>query len=104
MLQGGHGARWLPASVRGMDPEPLLLQTGPETFELHRPARPAQSLRLRHRTRRGLGLAGVAPHTVARELLVFLEERGATPAQDADLGAVAGRFPEFVDELRSRLG
>lgn len=91
-------------SVRGMDPEPLLLQTGPETFELHRPGRPAQTLRLRHHTRRGLGLTGVAPHTVARELLVFLDERGGLPRQETDLGAAAGRFPEFVDELRSRLG
>ena len=84
--------------------DPVVLQTGPETFEVwagsHRLA-----ASLAHHTRRGLGLQGVPPVAVATEMVRFLLERDALPAGDeVDLGRAAGRFPELTDELRSRLG
>lgn len=97
--------------------EPTVLQTGPETFEVWVEGHRA-SARLSHRTRRGLGLSGVPPVEVASELVRFLCERHAWPwsgsresvdvgadlRREVDLGPAAGRFPEFTEELRARLG
>jgi hypothetical protein len=89
--------------------EPVLLQTGPETFEVRVAGRAPLRAELAHHTRRGLGLHGVPPLTVATEIVRFLLERDALPTPDGtaedpvSLGARAGRFPGFVDELRSRL-
>lgn len=81
----------------------MLLQTGPETFEVHTGGRPPVRVTLPHHTRRGLGLHGVPPLAVATEIVRFLLERDGLPDGDVTLGAAAGRYPEFVDELRSRL-
>ena len=87
--------------------EPTLLQTGPETFEVWVAGRRLQA-RVRHHTRRGLGLTGLPPLQVAAEMVAFLVERDALPADatDAgpvDLGRAVGRFPEAMEELRVRL-
>lgn len=88
---------------------PTLLQTGPETFQVFLGHGRTITASLPHHTRRGLGLTGVAPLAVATEIVRFLQERGelsgtgATPER-VSLGVAAGRYPEFVDELRSRLG
>jgi hypothetical protein len=84
-------------------PEVTLLQTGPETFTVWVHDRTLEA-RLAHRTRRGLGLVGVPPLEVAREMVRFLLERDALPAASVDLGPAVGRFPEFSEELRARLG
>lgn len=84
--------------------EPALLQTGPETFRVHLPDGRAFDATLAHHTRRGLGLHSVAPVVVATETVRFLLERGALDGQDhVVLGELAGRFPEFAEEMRSRL-
>jgi hypothetical protein len=80
-----------------------LLQTGPETFEVRCPGRAPITASLAHHTRRGLGLQGVPPLTVATELVRFLLERDDLPEGEVALGPAAGRYPEVVDELRSRL-
>jgi hypothetical protein len=82
----------------------VLLQTGPETFEVLGVGRDPVSATLSHTTRRGLGLHGVPPLTVATEIVRFLLERDGLPAGEVALGAAAGRYPEFVEELRHRLG
>lgn len=91
-------------------PEPTVLQTGPETFDVWVDGRRLHA-RLAHRTRRGLGLAGVPPVQVATELVAFLAERDALPpagpggeVAEVELGRAAGRFPELTEELRARLG
>jgi hypothetical protein len=88
-----------------MEP-PVLLQTGPETFQIMLGEGRRVAARLPHHTRRGLGLQGVPPLTVATEIVAFLLEREGIDAEREDelvLGAAAGRYPEFVDELRGRL-
>ncbi len=85
---------------------PVLLQTGPETFQVMLGHGRRVAARLAHHTRRGLGLQGVPPLTVATEIVAFLLERETIDTEQGDeleLGAAAGRYPEFVDELRSRL-
>ncbi len=90
--------------------EPMLMQTGPETFRAALPDGRLLELRLAHHTRRGLGLPTVPPRAVATEMVCLLLERGALPdglAPDGgvlDLGPATLRFPEAVDELRARLG
>lgn len=96
-----------PARLLRMDADaPTVLQTGPESFEVWIDGR-RSSARLAHRTRRGLGLQGVPPVEVVTEMVRFLREREAWPPLDdaggIDLGPAAGRFPEFREELRSRL-
>jgi hypothetical protein len=90
------------ATVRGME-TPTLLQTGPETFRVLLGDGRERTVTLPHHTRRGLGLHGVPPLTVAREIVRFLLERGDDLPDQASLGAVAGRHVGFVDELRGRL-
>ena len=85
--------------------DPTVLQTGPESFDVWVGGR-RLAVRLAHHTRRGLGLQGVPPVHVATEMVIFLAERDALPAEsdgDVELGPAVGRFPESVDELRSRL-
>jgi hypothetical protein len=82
---------------------PALLQTGPETFQVLLGEGRTVAAHLPHHTRRGLGLQGVPPLTVATEIVAFLLERGGIEGDEVALGAAAGRYPEFVDELRSRL-
>ena len=86
-----------------MGDAPTLLQTGPESFRVWVAGRRLDA-RLAHRTRRGLGLQGVPPLEVATEMVRFLHERDALPEQTVDLGPAVGAFPEFVEELRARLG
>jgi hypothetical protein len=88
---------------RGAMDELVLLQTGPETFEVRTGQGPPVRATLPHHTRRGLGLHGVPPLTVAMEIVRFLLERDGLPEGTVVLGAAAGRYPGFVDELRSRL-
>jgi hypothetical protein len=88
-----------------VDDDLVVLQTGPETFRVLGGGRDLTAT-LAHHTRRGLGLHGVPPVQVATELARFLDERGALPQEHAGalpLAGLAGRFPGFVDELRSRL-
>jgi hypothetical protein len=82
----------------------VLLQTGPETFEVFASGRDRVTVTLSHATRRGLGLHGVPPLTVATEIVRFLVERDGLPHGEVALGPAAGRHPEFVEELRHRLG
>jgi hypothetical protein len=82
----------------------VLLQTGPETFEVRRAGAGVVTATLSHATRRGLGLHGVPPLAVATEIVRFLLERDGLPEGELALGPAAGRYPEFVEELRHRLG
>lgn len=90
--------------------EPLVLQTGPETFQVALPDGRVVQARLEHRTRRGLGLPTVPPPVIATEMINFLAERGSLGADEVpdrstvELGPATLRFPEAVDELRARLG
>jgi hypothetical protein len=88
-----------------VDDELVVLQTGPESFRVLGGGRDLTAT-LAHHTRRGLGLHGVPPVQVATEIARFLLERDALPAsgEDVALASAAGRFPGFVDEVRSRLG
>jgi hypothetical protein len=85
--------------------ELVVLQTGPESFRVLGGGRDLTAT-LAHHTRRGLGLHGVPPVQVATEIARFLLERDALPREGVELPlvTVAGRFPGFVDEVRSRLG
>jgi hypothetical protein len=83
--------------------DPTVLQTGPESFDVWVDGR-RFTARLAHHTRRGLGLQGVPPLQVATEMVVFLVERDALPADtEVELGPAVGRYPEATEELRSRL-
>lgn len=85
--------------------EPVVLQTGPETFDVWVGGR-RLAVRVGHHVRRGLGLQGVPPVQVASEMIVFLDERDALPSDtegEIELGRAVGRFPEATEELRSRL-
>lgn len=82
---------------------PTLLQTGPETFQVLLGDGRQVTATLPHHTRRGLGLHGVPPLTVAREVVSFLLEQGEQLEGEVALGAAAGQHPGFVEELRSRL-
>lgn len=83
---------------------PTVLQTGPEDFEVWAGGG-RRRVRLAHRTRRGLGLAGVPPVEVVREMIRFLVERDDLgDADPLDLGPAVGRHAEAVEELRARLG
>lgn len=89
--------------------QPPVLQTGPDRFRVFPAHGPSVEVVLAHHTRRGLGLAGVPPLAVATEMVMFLLERGESLIGiDHDvplsLGQAVGRYPEFVDELRARLG
>jgi hypothetical protein len=86
-----------------MTVEPTLLQTGPESFQVLLGGGRIVEATLPHHTRRGLGLHGVPPLAVATEIVRFLLERDALDGDRIALGAAAGRHPEFVEELRSRL-
>lgn len=61
-------------------------------------------VRLPRRTRQGLGLHGVAPSAIVEEGIRFLLERVAIAdlPTDMSLPAEAGRYPEWVEELRVR--
>lgn len=83
--------------------EPALLQTGPETFRVLLGGGHEIIAELPHHTRRGLGLTGVPPLIVAAEIVRFLDERDALAGPTISLGAAAGRFPEFVEEISARL-
>ncbi len=85
-----------------MEP-PTLMQTGPETFRVLCGDGRALSATVAHHTRRGLGLSGVPPLTVATEMVRFLQEQGATLEDGMDLGAAAVSHLGAVEELRSRL-
>ncbi|GGI09237.1 hypothetical protein [Egicoccus halophilus] len=86
--------------------EPVVLQTGPETFQVLLGGGRRLDATLAHHTRRGLGLHGVPPVQVATEIVRFLLERDGLPDDDGPLvlAALAGRHPEFVEEIRARLG
>ena len=81
----------------------MLLQTGPETFRVMLGGGRQVEVTLAHHTRRGLGLTGTPPLTVATEIVRFLLERDGLHGDRVCLGSAAGRYPGFFDELRSRL-
>ncbi|MFA9432796.1 hypothetical protein [Egicoccus sp. AB-alg2] len=86
---------------------PVVLQTGPETFQVLLGGGRRLDAVLAHHTRRGLGLHGVPPVQVATEIVRFLLERDGLPEpgeRPVVLAAAAGRYPEFVEEVRGRLG
>jgi len=62
------------------------------------------TVRLPRHTRAGLGLHGVAPSTIVEEGVRFLLERVTLDALPAELSlpVEAGRYPEWVEELRVR--
>ncbi len=82
---------------------PTLLQTGPETFLVLTGRGERVTVTLPLQLRRGLGLEAVPPLTVATEIVRFLHEHGDRPDPGTSLAAAAGRYPGFVEELRSRL-
>ncbi|MFA9446960.1 hypothetical protein [Egicoccus sp. AB-alg6-2] len=85
--------------------EPVVLQTGPEQFQVLLGGGRRIEATLAHHSRRGLGLHGVPPVQVATEMVRFLLERNDLPeAGPVVLAAAAGRYPEFVEEIRARLG
>lgn len=92
----------MPATVAVMA-TPTLLQTGPESFRVLLGDGRQVTATLAHHTRRGLGLHGVPPVTVATEIVAFLLEQGDALEDGVALGAAAGRYTGFVEELRSRL-
>lgn len=79
-----------------------MLQRGPETFDVWVAGRWVRT-HLPHHTRRGLNGPGTPPAHVAAEMVRFLAERGVAVEDEADLGRAVGRFPEGMEELRSRL-
>lgn len=82
----------------------MLLQIGPERFRVLLGGGREIDATLSHTTRRGLGMHGVPPLTVASEIVRFLQEHDDLPdGGDVSLGAAAGRHPGWVDELRARL-
>jgi hypothetical protein len=83
--------------------EPTLLQTGPESFRILFGGGRVVEAQLPHHTRRGLGLHGVPPLVVATEMVRFLLERDALVGDEVALGPAVGRYPESVEELRTRL-
>ncbi len=85
----------------------ILLQTGPEEFDVLLGDGRRRSVTLRHDTRRDLGLSGVPPLHVATEAVRILLERGDDLDADGgamDLGPALGRDPVGFEELRVRLG
>jgi hypothetical protein len=82
---------------------PVLLQEDPERFRVLLGGGREVQATLPHAARRGLGLHGVPPLTVATELVAFLLERDALPEREVALVPAAARFPGFFDELRARL-
>lgn len=89
--------------------EIVVAQVGAEEFDVlvhtdgtatrHRMSLP------RH-ARAGLGLHGVPPTVVVEETVRFLLERqpaGTLPAEGA-LPVLAGAYPEYPEEIRSRVG
>lgn len=85
----------------------VLATEDPERFTVLLGDGRVHSATLAHQTRRGLGLHGVPPVVVARELVLLIVENGRWPESDDEvvLTAVAGAMPGgFADELRTRLG
>lgn len=80
-----------------------MLQTGPETFQVFRGDGRPVTATLTLKTRRGLGVAGVPPLTVATEVVRYLQEQGVAVQDQMDLGAAAGRHVGAIEELRHRL-
>ncbi len=83
----------------------VVLQTSPTGFRVLSGDGAPREVVLEHHTRRGLRVAGIPALTVAEAIVGFLTERGALPTGPGpvDLGAAAGGFPEFVEDVRSRL-
>lgn len=88
-------------------PVEVLATADPERFTVLLGDGQVRTATLAHHTRRGLGLHGVAPVLIARELVAMIVDAGRWPESDDEvvLVAVAGALPGgFVDELRGRLG
>jgi hypothetical protein len=83
--------------------ELVVLQDDPERFRVLRGGGRVTVGLLPHATRRGLGLHGVPPLAVARELALFLHEHEALPDGEVALVPAAARVPGFLDEVRARL-
>ena len=82
----------------------VLLQTGPDSFEVRVTGYPPVQAVLQPHTRQGLGGSSVPPVVVATEIVRFLLEHDAwPPTVQESLGAAVGRIPGFVDELQGRL-
>jgi hypothetical protein len=84
----------------------VLATSDPERFTVRFADGRVHSATVPHATRRGLGLHGVPPVTVATELVGLVLEHDLWPESDDEvlLVALAGQVPGFVDELRARLG
>jgi len=85
----------------------MLLQTGPEEFDVLLGDGQRRRVTLAHDTRRDLGLTGEPPLHVATEAVRILLERGEVLQGDGepvDLGPALGRDPVGFEELRVRLG
>jgi hypothetical protein len=81
----------------------VVLQDDPERFRVLRGDGRVTVGLLPHHSRRGLGLPGVPPLAVARELALLLQEHDALPDGEVALVPAAAQVPGFLDEVRARL-
>lgn len=85
--------------------DPVVLQTGPEDFDVLLGDGRRRRVVLAHQARRGLASTTVPAAHVVGEVVRFLLERDGLPeGEPCRLAAAAGRYPGFVEEIRSRLG
>lgn len=83
----------------------VLATADPERFTVLLGDGRVQAAVLPHAVRRGLGLHGVPPVLLARELVGLVLEHDRWPESDGDVALVplVGTIPGYVDELRARL-
>lgn len=87
----------------------VVMQLGPEEFRVivtDAGAKHDLTVQLPRHARQGLGLHGVPPVAVVEESIRFLlerEEPAAIPERFV-LPTIAGRYPEYPEEIRGRFG
>ncbi|MCC5949189.1 MAG: hypothetical protein JJT89_12105 [Nitriliruptoraceae bacterium] len=89
-----------------MTADPVVLQTGPEHFQVLLGDGIVREANLAAHTRRALG-PGRTPLEVATTIVHLAREQGTWPREQAgpiDLGRLAGTTPTGIEELRHRLG
>jgi bifunctional DNA-binding transcriptional regulator/antitoxin component of YhaV-PrlF toxin-antitoxin module len=89
--------------------EVIVMQLGPEEFRVivvDAGEKHERTVTVPRHARQGLGLHGVPPVAIVEESVRFLLER-EEPAAIPDrfvLPTIAGRYPEYPEEIRSRFG
>lgn len=87
----------------------IVMQLGPEEFRVivtDAGTKHDVTVKLPRHARQGLGLRGVPPVALVEESVRFLLEREEPSALTAGfvLPTIAGRYPEYPEEIRSRFG